>query len=109
MLLSTNTSAWAVFRTGEEAQIRGPPVEYGAAERGFVRGLRDWWGSLAAEIKEELRKQAPKDKESHEGKVRWVDGKHELRDGTTYTDVPAEERNAIHELRDGTTYVDKDL
>lgn len=109
ILLSTNSSAWVVFRTGEEAQVRGPPVEYGAAERGFVRGLRDWWGSLAAEIKEELRKQAPKDEEMDEGKGRWMDGKHELRDGTTYTDVPAEERNAIHELRDGTTYVDEDL
>lgn len=109
MLLSTNSSAWAVFRTGEEAQIRGPPVEYGAAERGFIRGLRDWWGSLAAESKEELWNQAPKVKELDEGKGRWVDGKHELRDGTTYTDVPAEARNAIHELRDGTTYVDEDL
>ena len=27
-------------------QIRGPPVEYGAAERGFARGLWDWWASL---------------------------------------------------------------
>ena len=108
-LLSTNSSAWAVFRTGEEAQIRGPPVEFGAAERGFVRGLRDWWESLAAEVKEKLRKEVLKEKELDEGKGRWVDGKHVLRDGTTYTDVPAEERNAIHELRDGTTYVDEDL
>lgn len=109
MLLSTNSSAWAVFRTGEEAQIRGPPVEFEAAERGFVRGLRDWWGSLGAEVKEKLRKEAPKEKELDEEKARWVDGKHELRDGTTYTDVPAKERNAIHQLRDGTTYVDEDV
>ncbi|SLM37841.1 Telomeric single stranded DNA binding POT1/Cdc13 [Lasallia pustulata] len=109
MLLSTKNSAWAVFRTGEEAQIRGPPVEFAAAERGFARGLGEWWGSLAAEVKEKLTKEAAKEKEPDEGKGRWVDGKHELRDGTTYTDVPAEEKNAIHELRDGTTYVDEDV
>ena len=108
-LLSTKSSAWVVFRTGEEAQIRGPPVDFAAAERGFARGLGEWWGSLAVEVKERLTKEAAKDKEADEGQGKWVDGKHELRDGTTYTDVPAEERNAIHELRDGTTYVDEDV
>ena len=46
LLLSTESSAWAVFRRGADVQIRGPPVEYGAAERGFARGLWDWWASL---------------------------------------------------------------
>ena len=46
LLLSTESSAWAVFRKGADVQIRGPPVEYGAAERGFARGLWDWWASL---------------------------------------------------------------
>ena len=107
MLLSTINSAWAVFRKGEEVQIKGPPVEFGAAERGFVRGLRDWWRTLGAEVKEKLVREIPKDRESNDGKGKWVDGKHELRDGTTYTDLPAKERNGVHELRDGTTYVDE--
>lgn len=45
-LLSTKSSAWAVFRKGADVQIRGPPVEFGAEERGFARGLWDWWASI---------------------------------------------------------------
>lgn len=45
-LLSTESSAWAVFRKGADVQVRGPPVEFGAEERGFARGLWDWWASL---------------------------------------------------------------
>lgn len=48
-LLSTNISAWAVFRQDTEVQVRGPPVEFGPEERSFARGLWNWWGSVKSE------------------------------------------------------------
>ena len=45
-------------------------------------------------------------KEKHRRKSSvYVDGKHELRDGTTYTDEPEEVRTRVHELRDGKSYI----
>ena len=55
-LLSTSSSAWAVFRVDTDVQVSGPPVEFGAEERGFVRGLRQWW-SLCGEEKKALLKE----------------------------------------------------
>lgn len=48
-LLSTNSSAWAVFRQDTEVQVRGPPVEFGPEERSFARGLWNWWASVRTE------------------------------------------------------------
>ena len=59
LLLSTESSAWAVFRKGADVQIRGPPVEYGAEERGFARGLWDWWASLGDDARKRLEKAVP--------------------------------------------------
>ena len=59
LLLSTESSAWAVFRKGADVQIRGPPVEYGAAERGFARGLWDWWASLGDGARRRLETAVP--------------------------------------------------
>lgn len=59
LLLSTESSAWAVFRKGADVQIRGPPVEYGAAERGFARGLWDWWASLGDGTRRRLETAVP--------------------------------------------------
>ena len=54
-LLSTQTSAWAVFLKDKDVQIRGSPVEFGAEERGFVRGLVRWWNGLDQVAKEKLK------------------------------------------------------
>ena len=62
LLLSTESSAWAVFRKGADVQIRGPPVEYGAAERGFARGLWDWWASLGDGARRQLEIAVPEHK-----------------------------------------------
>ena len=62
LLLSTESSAWAVFRKGADVQIRGPPVEYGAAERGFARGLWDWWASLGDGARRQLETAVPEHK-----------------------------------------------
>ncbi|OAP61654.1 hypothetical protein AYL99_03857 [Fonsecaea erecta] len=50
MLMSTDTSSWAVFKpTGgvtmswSEVAISGPPLEYGATETTLVRLLFRWW------------------------------------------------------------------
>ena len=112
MLLSTASSAWAVFRKGEDVQIRGPHVEIGAEEKEFAEGLGEWWSTLSEEVRDGILAAVPKARGKAKGKAKgkrasmWVN-RHELRDGTTYTDEPVEERNAVHELRDGTTYKDE--
>lgn len=136
-LLSTDSSAWAVFRKGEEVQVRGPPVDFGAEERGFARGLWGWWGSVGREEKILTRKEKQKaivepiDENIGSTKARLDRGvrglrlktspkekaslrqspasaRHELRDGTTYMDGRARTRAEMHELRDGTVYADGD-
>lgn len=58
-LLSTESGAWAVFRKGANVQIRGPPVEFGAEERGFARGLWDWWASLSDDTRKRFEDAVP--------------------------------------------------
>ncbi|KAL6722185.1 hypothetical protein ACLMJK_001292 [Lecanora helva] len=69
-LLSTQSSAWAVFRKQAEVQIRGPPVELGAEERGFARGLWRWWDGLGQAMRERLDKALPKEIQKHSGPER---------------------------------------
>ena len=64
-LLSTESSAWAVFRKGADVQIRGPPVEFGAEERGFARGLWDWWASLGDDARNRFENAVPDYKKPH--------------------------------------------
>lgn len=63
-LLSTQSSSWAVFRKGAGVQMRGPPVELGAEERLFARGLWRWWDGLDDEerttLGEAVSKEEPK-------------------------------------------------
>ncbi|KAG8529773.1 uncharacterized protein KY384_005254 [Bacidia gigantensis] len=59
-LISSETSSWAVFRPGEDVQMNGPIVEYGPEERGYVSGMRKWWGKLVSEYKERLMDQVPR-------------------------------------------------
>lgn len=113
-LLSTDSSAWAVFRRGEEPQIRGPPVEFGAEERGFARGHWDWWATVEQEkyvdAVPEDKTESPRRKRGHKsGNSRSSIVRHELRDGTTYVDRPKVENTEMHELRDGTQWSDSKL
>ncbi len=151
-LLSTDSSAWAVFRKGVDVQIQGPPVEFGAEERGFARGLWDWWGSVGAEVRKCVGEPAtaaatagetagettdsprgrggtpeadeaddaddgseiitPTKKGRSTGRKRGRPPlgqgvvRHELRDGSSYTNSPRRGKGSVHELRDGTTYSD---
>ena len=58
-LLSKESSGWAVFRKGADVQIRGRPVEFGAEERGFARGLWDWWASLGDDARKQFENAVP--------------------------------------------------
>lgn len=55
VLVSTACSAWAVFENGQSVQVNGPPVEIGAEERGFAKGLSQWWASLGQDVKGTIR------------------------------------------------------
>lgn len=117
-LLSTDSSAWTVFRRGEEPQTEGPPVEFGAEERGFARGLWDWWATVE---KKDFTDAVPSDQSTTNrspktgrggkgGKGRAPILTHELRDGTTYIDRgKSDEDDSVHELRDGTRWSDSKL
>ena len=63
-LLSTQSSSWAVFRKGQGVQVRGPPIEFGAEERLFARGMWRWWDGLKEEergaLEEAVLKEEPK-------------------------------------------------
>ena len=62
-LLSTDTSAWAVFwKDHDEVQIRGPPVEWGQEESIAVERMRDWWGSFDKGKKRRIDAAIPKEK-----------------------------------------------
>ncbi|KAL8645142.1 MAG: hypothetical protein Q9226_007433, partial [Calogaya cf. arnoldii] len=139
-LLSSNSSAWALFsrerRYNSDPAIAGPPVEFGAEERGYVRGLWEWWEQLEEDTKKEVmeavedRTKKLEEKEEREKmKGRRLKGmglrlapgmgkktenpKHELRDGKEWGDdvgksprTPRKSRGVRHELRDGKGWVD---
>ncbi|KAJ5795212.1 Telomere end binding protein [Penicillium paradoxum] len=132
MLVSVESSAWAVFgESSSDAEMNGPPVEYDSQERAYASGLRRWYvevGSgwvadrmLQASIGRESleRDVSPSSRarsessspDSKRGSQRRRRGKgkvaiHELRDGTRYTDAgsPNSRNSTVHELRDGTLY-----
>ncbi|KAL8772795.1 MAG: hypothetical protein Q9209_002140 [Squamulea sp. 1 TL-2023] len=113
-LLSSNASAWALFPHPQshphghtDPVISGPPVEFGAEERGYVRGLWEWWDQLNAGTKEGVLeavqdkvKKIEEKEEREKLKGRRLKGmglrlapgshvkseKHELRDGKEWSD-----------------------
>lgn len=112
-LLSTDSSAWAVFRSGEDVQVRGPPVEFGAEERGFARGLGRWWGSIregkakAIELKDEEEVvQQPEEKADNEKANIRRSARHQTPRRTRRQQQDNSSDSVLHELRDGTSYTD---
>ena len=113
ILLSTDSSAWAVFRKGCDVQIRGPQLEFGSEEMDFARDLGEWWVSLDEQSRVELLNGAPKPEAGAKGKGKEKEKArrkstvvHELRDGTRYVDGQVDGMDGVHELRDGTVYTD---
>ncbi len=125
MLLSTHCGAWAVFKfpsaesiSGTDAspgsrdgsarspakrgtpskmdvQINGPPVEFGAEERAFARGLSKWWSEEGEASFPDVRSK-PSQKTKGKGKEK---------NSALDLDVPNETLHD-HELRDGMAYGD---
>lgn len=126
-LLSTDCSAWAVFRKGVEMEVRGPPVEFGPEERGFIKGLWKWWqsvgatsveiamaeatesaGSVEREYEDELNQRSKGGSDSGRAKTRRSGkGKFSGRArGQMESDVTPVPESGRHQLRDGTSYPD---
>ena len=105
ILLSTGSSAWAVFGMGEEVQMNGPPVEFAAEERGFVRGLWGWWKSFSNDERQFLDMAVPlkkvkgkevqgrREKATPTPRKTRVAARHELRDEFMYSDGTAGEED----------------
>jgi hypothetical protein len=55
-------SSWAVFKDNEEPETRGPPVEYGDAEKNHVLALKTWFAGLDEEAMKKVNR-------ANEGKV----------------------------------------
>ncbi|CAI7612159.1 unnamed protein product [Penicillium discolor] len=132
MLVSVDSSAWAVFDgSGPDAETNGPPVEYDAQERAYASGLRRWYYEIGSDRVADHMLQAAIETDSQErgmtpsSQVPSESGSpdsrrgsqrkrksnrrvtiHELRDGTRYTEVgsPNSGSSSVHELRDGTLY-----
>ncbi|KAJ5365854.1 hypothetical protein N7517_008740 [Penicillium concentricum] len=132
MLVSVDSSAWAVFDgSSPDAETNGPPVEYGSQERAYASGLRRWYEEVGSDrvadrmLQEAIARdsqerdvtpssQVPSESgspDSRRGSQRKRKSNrrvtiHELRDGTRYTEVgsPNSRNSSVHELRDGTLY-----
>lgn len=132
MLVSVDSSAWAVFDgSGPDAETNGPPVEYDSQERAYASGLRRWYDEVGSDRVADHMLQAAIERDSQErdmtpsSQVPSESGSpdpkrssqrkrksnrrvtiHELRDGTRYTEVgsPNSGNSSVHELRDGTLY-----
>ncbi|KAI4261035.1 MAG: hypothetical protein L6R42_003758, partial [Xanthoria sp. 1 TBL-2021] len=111
-LLSSNSSAWALFSHEHhtEPAIAGPPVEFGAEERGYVRGLWEWWEQLEEDTKEGMM-------EAVEDRIKKLEEKEEREKmkgrrlkGMGLRLAPGmgrESENPKHELRDGKEWSDE--
>ncbi|CAI7652105.1 unnamed protein product [Penicillium glandicola] len=132
MLVSVDSSAWAVFDgSGPDAETNGPPVEYDSQERAYASGLRRWYNEVGSDRVADHMLQAAIERDSQDrdlspnSQVPSESGSpdskqgshrkrksnrrvtiHELRDGTRYTEVgsPNSRNSTVHELRDGTLY-----
>ncbi|RHZ54694.1 uncharacterized protein CDV56_107577 [Aspergillus thermomutatus] len=59
MLVSVDTSAWAVFHnSSKEAQIAGPPVEYGDEENAYATDLQQWYHEVGIAMVADYQLQA---------------------------------------------------
>lgn len=134
MLVSVESSAWAVFDgSSPDARISGPLVEYGAEERAYASGLRRWYREVGSAMVADNQLQASVERDSsavpseptspgsvsqggrgdsaQSGRSSRRRRKshrrvtiHELRDGTRYAEIGSPNQSSIHELRDGTAY-----
>ncbi|RAK80370.1 uncharacterized protein BO72DRAFT_522280 [Aspergillus fijiensis CBS 313.89] len=128
MLASVETSAWAVFTAaGADAQVSGPPVEYGPEEATYATDLRQWYHENGMAMVADHQLQASVERESREATPHSVTGLSdagsvnstgggggEMREASSTSNRGAggsrrrksHRRITIHELRDGRRYAE---
>lgn len=113
-LLSSNDSAWAAFPPhNHDPVISGPPIEFGAEERGYVRGLWEWWDQLDASVKSSVTEQADEKVRKAVAKEEREKKKGRRLKGMGLRLAPDAEKGkgkgweVRHELRDGKEWVDQ--
>lgn len=120
-LLSSESSAWAVFHgEGDDAVVTGPPVEYGAEERAYAKGLQEWYREDGAAMVADHRLQLSVNRDNMDATPSSSAPPSEA--GSIDSGMRAEStasarssrrgrrshhrRITIHELRDGTRYME---
>ncbi|KAL4913138.1 hypothetical protein BDW62DRAFT_170320 [Aspergillus aurantiobrunneus] len=121
ILVSDDTSAWAVFSaSSEDPEIAGPPVEYGAEERTFATDLRQWYvenglamvadNQLQASVGMESRGETPTSSTAHSDAGSVDIALRETRGDTSSSRGSrrrkSHRRITIHKLRDGRRYTE---
>lgn len=121
MLVSVESSSWAVFDgSSPEAQINGPPVEYGSEERAYASGLRRWYSEVGESMAADNKLQASVERDSMDREATPSDfafsesgsiDSVSRGDSVQSARGPRRSRKShrritIHELRDGTRYTE---
>ena len=122
MLVSVESSSWAVFDgSGHDAQVKGPPVEYGPEERGLASGLRRWFTESGARMVADNQLQASVEREEDMERGLTPETAAASEDGSMDSSMPSDmtptarslrrsrkshRRVTIHELRDGRRYTE---
>ena len=52
----SESGSWAVFKSGEEIEVKGPPVEFGETERNHVMEMKMWYENLDDESVAKMRR-----------------------------------------------------
>ncbi|KAJ5649692.1 uncharacterized protein N7484_003415 [Penicillium longicatenatum] len=118
MLVSVESSSWAVFDgSGPEAQVNGPPVEYGSEERAYASGLRKWYSEFGASMVADHQLQASIFEDSVDREGSALISESGSIESVTRGDPTSSTRGSkrsrkshrrvtIHELRDGRRYTE---
>ncbi|KAH2988850.1 hypothetical protein KXW58_005481 [Aspergillus fumigatus] len=122
MLVSVDTSAWAVFHNAsKEAQIAGPPVEHGDEETAYATDLRQWYHEvgvamvadyqLQASVLTASREATPVSSAAHSDAGSVDSASREVRGESSVSNRGSKRRKShrritIHELRDGRRYTE---
>ncbi|KAI9933263.1 hypothetical protein MW887_007736 [Aspergillus wentii] len=121
MLVSDDTSAWAVFDgSGDEARLTGPPVEYGSEELAYATDLRQWYLENGAAMVADHQLQASIEKASREvtpissaepSDAGSMESWRDIRGESSLSTRGSRRRKShrritIHELRDGRKYAE---
>ncbi|GIK00681.1 hypothetical protein Aspvir_004708 [Aspergillus viridinutans] len=122
MLVSVDTSAWAVFHNAsKEAQVTGPPVEYGDEESAYATDLRQWYHEvgiamvadyqLQASVQTASREATPVSSVAHSDAGSVDSASREVRGESSVSNRGSKRRKShrritIHELRDGRRYAE---